>query len=209
MVALTVLAVAVTYGATEISALKAQNDGLSRALTATRSQVSGLGQQPVAPPPQVIIKDPSASIGPRGEPGTAGVPGRGVAALVCIGGEWTVTYTDGTTDRSAGICTGRTGATGRPGTAGTPGAVGTPGMDGKDGADGAPGPAGPAGPAGADGKDGTDGTDGKDGAPPASWTWTAPDGTAYTCTRDSGSPDDAPTYTCSALAAPPSASVRR
>lgn len=46
---------------------------------------------------------------------------------------------------------------------------------------------------------GATGATGPQGAPAASWSWQDPSsGVTETCTRDSGSPDDAPTYTCSA-----------
>ncbi len=83
--------------------------------------------------------------------------------------------------------TGASGAAGPSGAVGAPGADGQPGANGTDGAAGAAGPAGPAGPPG---------PPGVNGQPPASWTWTSPAGVTYRCTRDAGSPDSAPTYSC-------------
>jgi hypothetical protein len=106
---------------------------------------------------------------------------------------------------------GRDGAQGPPGHDGAPGAQGTPGQDGaqgtpgvagengkngSDGKDGAPGAQGPPGQDGTPGATGATGPQGQPGQPPASWTWTDHLGTEHVCTRDSGSPDSAPTYTC-------------
>lgn len=68
------------------------------------------------------------------------------------------------------------------------------GADGQDGTDGTDGRNGQ------DGQDGTDGTDGQNGKPPAAWTWTdpGPPERTYRCTRNPGSSDDRPTYTCEA-----------
>jgi hypothetical protein len=99
--------------------------------------------------------------------------------------------------------TGAPGVNGSDGAPGKDGAPGPAGQDGKDGAPGAQGPAGPVGPAGVAGQDGKDGKDGRDGAPPASWTWTDPQGVSYTCTEDSGTDPAAPHYTCKADPAPP------
>lgn len=99
--------------------------------------------------------------------------------------------------------------------------VAHPPASGKDGQDGKPGP-GPTddqvaasvaaycgatsqpckGPAGQDGTDGKDGADGADGKPPVTQTFFI-NGQTYECDRDSGSPDDAPTYTCALQATPP------
>jgi hypothetical protein len=108
-----------------------------------------------------------------------------------------------------------------PGERGVPGEPGPPGRDGRDGVTptcvsepsqcrGEPGEPGPPGRDGVDGRAGQDGTngsdgqpgqpgrDGVDGRPPASWTWVDGDGRTQSCTRDEGSPDSAPTYTCTA-----------
>jgi collagen triple helix repeat protein len=88
---------------------------------------------------------------------------------------------------------------GEPGAQGVPGPQGLPGSNGRDGIDGQPGAQGPQGepgPAGPRGDTGSTGPQGPAGPPPASWTWTFL-GITYTCTRDTGSPDAAPTYTCS------------
>lgn len=88
--------------------------------------------------------------------------------------------------------TGPAGPPGSPGAAGV-GATGPAGLPGRDGTNGQDGPTGSAGPPG---------DPGQDGRPPASWTWTDDKGTTYDCTRDSGSPDSAPTYTCRPRAKP-------
>lgn len=77
--------------------------------------------------------------------------------------------------------TGGPGPTGVAGGAGAPGAAGSPGQDGQAGA---PGPAGPQGQPGAA------------GSPPAGWSWQDPSGTTFQCSRNAGSSDSSPTYTC-------------
>ena len=114
---------------------------------------------------------------------------------------------------------GERGATGDTGPQGPQGPAGQPGRDGATppclseppqcrGADGATGAAGQDGTPGADGApgqngaDGAPGKDGSDGQSPASWTWTDSDGRTQSCARDAGSPDTAPTYTCTASPPP-------
>jgi hypothetical protein len=74
------------------------------------------------------------------------------------------------------------------------------GPPGPAGPAGPAGPQGPAGPAGADstapGPEGEPGEQGPAGAPPAGWTFTDAFGDQHACARDDGSPDTAPTYTC-------------
>lgn len=121
-----------------------------------------------------------ADKGPQGDPGPPGEPGE----------------------------VGPGGPPGQPGPAGPSGPggpTGLPGMDGDDGQGGTsgpqgdPGPAGPQGPAGLQGPQGDPGADGQDGSPPSGWTWSDPlTRITYTCTRDTGSPDESPTYTCTA-----------
>ena len=174
IVAVAALGVGFLWLSTQLGILRQESDALAVALTQQREQAQSNGQTPVAPPPEEIRKDPRivrGAQGEPGEPGPAGFPG----------------------------ADGLNGMPGKPGPAGSPGPAG---------ADGVPGPAGPAGPAGADGKDGADGApgpegpagpagaDGEDGEPPAGWTWTDPAGIKHTCTRETGSLDSAPTYTC-------------
>lgn len=78
------------------------------------------------------------------------------------------------------------------------GSSGEPGPPGTNGVDGQPGQPGQNGTNGLDGQQGKDGRDGVDGQPPASWTWIDGEGRTQSCTRDAGSPDAAPTYTCTA-----------
>lgn len=82
---------------------------------------------------------------------------------------------------------GPPGSPGLPGPSGGPGPSGSPGAAGVAGQDGATGAAGPAGP---------QGQPGAPGSPPAGWSWQDPSGTTFQCRRDVGSPDSAPTYTC-------------
>lgn len=121
-----------------------------------------------------------AEKGPQGDPGPPGEPGETGPA-------------------------GPSGPTGPPGPIGPIGPIGVPGVDGINGqggsvgAQGEPGPAGPTGPPGPEGRQGEPGQDGADGSPPAGWTWRDPlTRVTYTCTRDPGSPDESPTYTCTA-----------
>lgn len=114
----------------------------------------------------------------------------------------------------------------RPGRAPTPGEIAAavavyyaanPPAPGRDGDDGEPGraptvdeisaavttylranppPPGRDGVDGVDGEDGADGADGRDGNPAQTQTFTTADGRTFTCTRNEGSPDTAPTYAC-------------
>lgn len=104
---------------------------------------------------------------------------------------------------------------GPAGADGAPGQNGTDGQNGQNGADSTvPGPMGPEGPEGPPGPAPTaeqiqaavdayfaqnpapPGPQGPAGQPPAGWSWSDLLGTTHTCTRDDGSPDTAPTYTC-------------
>jgi hypothetical protein len=171
-----------------------QIEALSSALSAQRAQAQRAGQTPVAPPPGAILANPTPQKGDTGAQGPAGSPGRGLSSIICLSGVWRVQYTDGAIDTDAGPCTGPPGPIGAAGSPGPAGASGAPGRDGAPGAHGDPGPPGPAGAAGADGQ------------PPAGWTWTGSDGTPYRCTRDAGSPDSAPSYSCSPVNSSPSPS---
>lgn len=140
---------------------------------ALRAQVQAKGGTPVAPDPSKAVPSLSARaevpVPIPGPPGPAGARGD-------------------------------VGASGVPGAVGSPGASGQPGVPGSPGASGAPGVQGPPGAAGAAGQDGKDGADGSDGRPPAGWSYAWTDGAGVThhvsCTRTSGSSDDAPEYEC-------------
>lgn len=195
-----VAAVAVLLAAL-LYAVNRQQDqiaALSSALADQRAQAVRAGQSPVAPPPGQILATPTPQRGDTGPAGPAGPPGRGLVSLSCVGGTWRGVWSDGTVDTSIGSCVGATGATGLTGPPGSPGPAGQ---------DGAPGMPGPTGPAGADGAPGPEGSPGAAGQPPASWSWTAPSGVTYECARDSGSPDTAPTYSCSPVQPSPSPSL--
>jgi hypothetical protein len=178
ILAAVVLAVAVSWLVFQIGQLRDQNAALAAALQAQRQQAQGAGLSPVAPAPSEILHDPRVVTGPKGDPGPAGPPGR--AGNPGPQGP-----------------TGPAGPSGRPGVAGAAGEPGQPGAPGVPGGKGDPGPGGPQGEPGPSGPPGKDGSDGREGAPPASWTWTDPLGVRYRCVRDDGSPDSAPTYTCS------------
>jgi type II secretory pathway pseudopilin PulG len=156
----------------------AQVDALATALQTEQQQAQDAGLTPAAPAPSDILDDPKVVTGERGEPGPPGPQGP-----------------PGPTGNM-----GPVGPMGPPGVAGSPGPAGLDGAAGEQGPQGEPGPAGPQGepgPAGPAGPAGADGVDGRDGEPPASWTWTDRLGQQHECVRDAGSPDDAPTYTCS------------
>jgi hypothetical protein len=177
-----VLAVAVSWSVFQIGRLRSQNAALVSALQAQRQQAQGAGLSPVAPAPSEILHNPGVVTGAQGPPGPAGSPGRDG-------------YPGPQGPPGPGGPSGKPGDTG---TAGDPGQPGAPGAAGDPGAIGPGGPPGEPGPTGPPGKDGADGQTGPAGAPPASWTWTDPLGVHYRCTRDTDSPDSAPTYTCSA-----------
>lgn len=88
---------------------------------------------------------------------------------------------------------GKDGEDGEDGEAGPPGRDARDGKNGKDGVDGADGVDGTDG---ADGQDGAQGAKGDKGEPPYQYRYQDPHGRWHTCTRDEGSPDDRPTYTC-------------
>jgi len=167
-------------------AQSAKVEALAVALEAEQSAQKAKGEDPVAPPPEEIVDDPSIVEGAPGKDGKNGENGK-----------------DGV---------GQTGPSGPPGPTGPPGknGEGKDGKDGKNGADGEgevgpAGPAGPPGPAGADGADGAKGETGEKGEKgdkgdpgesPESFTFTMSNGLGqektYKCTR----PTDAPEYTC-------------
>lgn len=146
---------------------------LASALEAEQNNQKAKGQQPVAPPPDQIIDDPSIVKGEPGEPGTPGKDG--------------VDGKDGKPGEK-----GDPGTPGKPGSVGSPGPAGPPGVDGKDGVDGTNGQ---------DGKDGTngqDGTNGTNGEPPYGWTSYDKNGKVmYECSRvtDGWDPTQ-PQYQC-------------
>lgn len=117
--------------------------------------------------------------------------------------------TCGEADAAADAEPGPRGPAGVEGDRGDPGPPGPAGV-GAPGPPGAPGPRGPPGadstvegPPGDPGEDSTiagpAGPEGPPGSPPASFTFTDPDGTTYTCTPDGDpAPGSQPTYTCTA-----------
>lgn len=123
-----------------------------------------------------------------GEPGKPGEPGRGIASTVLDGCYVTVNYSDNSPPTRLGpLC----GPPGEPGATGAKGDKGDPGESPPCLAE----PTQCRGPAGAKGDKGDKG----DPAPPAEeYRWTNQDGKPQSCHRDKGSPDGAPTYTCTA-----------
>lgn len=157
-----------------------QVQALADALRAEQAQTRDRGDEPAAPPPEDIVRDPSVIEGPRGQ---GGRPGRGITDVRIIADRWVVIFDDGTTRDLGPIPTPSPGASGKPGQ--SPPCLSEPRQC--------------RGEKGTDGEDGDKGDKGDKGEPPASWTWTDPaTGRTYRCARDEGSPDSAPTYTCPA-----------
>lgn len=145
-------------------------EALSVALAAEQDAKKADGEQPVAPPPEDIVKDPGIVQGKPGEPGQPGAEGQ----------------------------QGPKGDKGDKGDPGKPGPTPPPGEDGEDGQPGVPGEPGKNGTDGKDGQNGTDGKDGVDGQngePPSSWTWQW-GGVEYTCSRTSDFDPSNPKYEC-------------
>lgn len=154
-----------------VLSLKAYVDDLSQQQSAAAVVAQRLASQLHTLGVTPVVQPPAPLNGPAGPAGPAGVQGiPGPAGSPGIPGPTGVP--------------GPTGPTGAPGATGQPGA---PGTQGQDGATGPTGPQGPPGPSGAQGPP---------GQPPAGWSWQDKHGTTFTCTRDAGSPDSAPTYTC-------------
>lgn len=167
--------------------------GLSTALEAQRQQAQQSGQTPVAKPPGDVKADPARpTVSPEpGPAGPAGANGLSIVGARIASCRLVLIREDGREYDAGPVC----GADGSRGPSGKPGAPGSPGPTGAAGQPGAAGPAGPKGDTGAAGKNGAD------GKPPASYTIVSPiDGLTYSCARDSGSPDSAPTYTCTPAA---------
>jgi hypothetical protein len=163
------LAVIIAAGYSTIEDLGARADSNAEVAQQLAEQVRDLGGVPAVTPP---VPGERGEPGPPGPVGPAGDDGRdGVDGVTppCLA--------------EPGQCNGADGEPGPPGPPGPPGADGT---DGTDGVDGQPG------------RDGAPGQDGVDGQPPAAWTWVDDRGRTQSCTRDAGSPDAAPTYTCTA-----------
>lgn len=171
-----------------------QITGLSTALDAQRRQAQRAGQTPVARPPNAVKASPDQpTVAPHpGPSGPAGAPGLSIVGARIASCRLVLIRQDGREFDAGPVC----GATGSRGPSGSPGPAGSPGATGAAGAAGQNGAAGPSGPPGKDGKDGANGKDGRDGQPPASYTIPVA-GVMYRCDRDAGSPDSAPTYTCS------------
>jgi len=130
------------------------------------------GVQPTAPAPDEVEEDIGSFVGPSGERGLRGEPGlRGPVGPAGVDS----------------IIPGPPGIPGLPGQS----IVGPPGEAGSDG-ESIVGPEGPQGDPG----ESIQGPPGADGQPPASWTFMGPGNQVNICTRDVGSPDSAPTYTC-------------
>ena len=174
-VGLLVVAVMIGYQAVTIGVLGDQADRNAIAAQQLAEQVRALGGTPSVPPPVPGERGEPGAQGEQGRPGPAGRDGE-----------------DGVDGRSPPCLAEPAQCRGTDGTDGTPGAAGTDGTAGEPGRDGAPGRDG------VDGQPGAPGRDGADGRPPAGWSWVDVDGRTQTCTRDPGSPDTAPTYTCTA-----------
>lgn len=173
-VGLVVVAVMLGVGYRMVSDLGTRADANAVAAQQLAEQIRADGGTPVVEPPVPGERGPVGPQGPEGPPGRDGEDGRDGAK-----------GTDGTTPpclAAPGQCRGADGT-------GFPGPQGEPGTDGQDGRDGAPGEKG---------DQGDPGMPGTNGQPPAGWTWVDQTGRTQSCTRDAGSPDTAPTYTCTA-----------
>ena len=194
------------YFALRLDELDTRADASGAAAEQLATQVRSLGATPVVEPPVV-------------ERGAQGEPGVGIASVESAPCAVVVRLTDGRSTPVDGLC-GRPGRDGRSITGAAPagcdvllswsdattsrvgpmcgpaGASGTPGRDGQDGADGEPGPQGETGP------QGPPGDPGADGQPPRGWVTTRADGSEEACTRDTGSPDSDPTYSCETTSPP-------
>lgn len=182
-----VVALAISWVLWAQQTQRQQIAGLSTALAAQCDQTKRLGASCVARPPEAVKASPDRpTVSPKpGERGPAGANGLSIVGARVSACRLILVREDGVEYDAGPVC----GASGSPGPAGSRGPTGPAGADGQPGVTGPPGPAGSPGPAG---KDGTD------GKPPASYTIVSPiDGLTYDCQRDAGSPDSAPTYTCS------------
>jgi hypothetical protein len=185
------LALAFVYA---VATLATQVSSLSRALDVQREAAVRAGQSPAVPGSKEIRKDPGTPLPSPGPTGARGPAGLSIVAARVASCRLVLVREDGREYDAGPVCgaAGARGPSGSPGPAGSRGPTGAPGAAGQPGQPGAAGPSGPPGPAGKDGRDGTN------GQPPAAYTITSPvDGLSYRCTRDAGSPDSAPTYTCS------------
>jgi hypothetical protein len=196
------------YFALRLDELDDQADASATAAQQLADQVESLGATPVVQPP-------AAEAGPAGV-GIASVdnapcaivvrltdgrsttrdglcprPGRDIEDTTADGCFVNVAYSDQTSSRIGPFC-------------GAPGKEGPEGREGRKGDDGETPPcmSEPDQCRGTNGTDGADGADGRDGAPPRGWVTTRADGSEETCTRDAGSPDDAPTYSCETTSPP-------
>lgn len=152
-----------------------------------RTQLKSDGKTPVAPDPTAAVDNlpdraavPVPIPGPKGDKGEKGDPGQSAPSP----------------------SPGPSGSPGTPGLPGRDGVDGQDGVNGADGKDGAPGRDGVDGTDGQDGAPGRDGTNGADGRPPAGWTYTDPQGIAYTCAPVADFDPAAPRYTCAPTTAP-------
>ena len=205
------------YFALRLDELDTRADASGAAAEQLATQVRSLGATPVVEPPVV-------------ERGARGEPGVGIASVESAPCAVVVRLTDGRSTPVDGLC-GRPGRDGRSitgaapagcdvllswsdattsrvgpmcGPVGASGQAGQDGRDGQDGQDGQPPPcmSEPSQCRGANGEKGDQGDRGVDGAPPRGWVTTRGDGSEETCTRDSGSPDSAPTYSCETTSPP-------
>jgi hypothetical protein len=174
---------------------------LSDGYSALLEQVEGLGAEPVAPPPEDIIDNPTELIpgptgpqGPRGPTGPMGLPGldgpQGAPGPVGASGPQGPAGTTG-----AAGADGEGGPAGPQGATGDQGPSGEPGPQGPVGETGPQGPQGVEGPPGATGPQGEPGVDGENGQPPAGWTFTYL-GLDYACAPVEDFDPQAPRYEC-------------
>lgn len=159
----------------QVGALSGQQQTAAAVAQQLATQLRHLGVTPVVQPPAPVV-------GVAGQPGPAGQ--NGVNGVGIPGPP------------------GSPGLPGPVGPSGGPGATGVAGGAGAAGANGSPGARGPTGAQGAAGPPGPQGQPGQPGSPPAGWSWQDPSGRTFQCARDTGSPDSAPTYTCTSQTPP-------
>jgi hypothetical protein len=129
-------------------------------------------------------RDVGQVVGQPGATGATGEPGRGVVATVLDGVDLVVIYSDGQRE-NLGRIVGRDGDPGR-GIASVDASTGRLIITFDDGTT----------------QDAGELPRGERGPPPAGWTVQRADGSTERCSRDPGSSDDAPTYSCTASSGP-------
>lgn len=213
--AVVVLFVGLLAAGLGVASLTGQQRQAATAAQLLEQQIHRLGVTPVVQAPEPIA-------GPAGVQGEQGVQGPGptqqqIDAAVA---EYFAAHPPGATPAMVAVQVAAylTAHPPKPGPAPTPaqiataasdyitahasdfqGQPGQPGQNGQDGHSATDAQVTAAVSAYCDAHNQCQGPTGQQGPPPAAWTWTDPgSGQDMTCTRDTDSPDTAPTYTCAA-----------